>query len=70
VLAAVVGVMGLGWFFLGPAGPVRLTVDEQIVIRSGEKTPVDATVLSSSSAGHESMLTGEPTPVTELAETP
>ncbi|WP_155059321.1 heavy metal translocating P-type ATPase [Streptomyces blattellae] len=40
-------------------------VRDEIVIRPGEKIPVDAEVLSGSSAVDESMVTGEPMPVTK-----
>ena len=40
---------------------------DELVIRPGEKIPVDAAVLSGSSAVDESMVTGEPMPVTKRA---
>ncbi|WP_415952359.1 heavy metal translocating P-type ATPase [Streptomyces sp. KLOTTS4A1] len=40
---------------------------DEIVIRPGEKIPVDAEVLSGSSPVDESMVTGEPMPVTKHA---
>jgi Cu+-exporting ATPase len=40
-------------------------VGDEIVIRPGEKVPVDATVLSGTSPVDESMITGEPIPVTK-----
>jgi Cu+-exporting ATPase len=40
---------------------------DEVVIRPGEKIPVDAVVLSGSSAVDESMVTGEPMPVTKRA---
>ncbi|MFI7061732.1 heavy metal translocating P-type ATPase [Kribbella sp. NPDC050124] len=40
---------------------------DEVVIRPGEKIPVDAMVLSGSSAVDESMVTGEPLPVTKRA---
>src|SRR6266487_6096408 len=43
-----------------PAGDV--VVGDEVVIRPGEKIPVDAVVLSGSSAVDESMVTGEPMP--------
>jgi Cu+-exporting ATPase len=46
-----------------PVDEVR--VGDEIVIRPGEKVPVDATVLSGQSAVDESMITGEPIPVTK-----
>ncbi|WSG27226.1 heavy metal translocating P-type ATPase [Streptomyces europaeiscabiei] len=42
-----------------------VVVGDEIVIRPGEKIPVDAEVLSGSSAVDESMVTGEPMPVTK-----
>ncbi|MGI5132822.1 heavy metal translocating P-type ATPase [Pseudonocardia sp. CA-107938] len=43
----------------------EVTVGDEVVIRPGEKIPVDATVLGGSSAVDESMVTGEPMPVTK-----
>jgi Cu+-exporting ATPase len=40
---------------------------DEVVIRPGEKIPVDAVVVSGSSAVDESMVTGEPMPVTKRA---
>ncbi|MFJ5834109.1 heavy metal translocating P-type ATPase [Streptomyces sp. NPDC093089] len=45
----------------------EVVVGDEIVIRPGEKIPVDADVLSGSSAVDESMVTGEPMPVTKRA---
>ncbi|WP_328967494.1 heavy metal translocating P-type ATPase [Streptomyces sp. NBC_00239] len=42
-----------------------VAVGDVVVIRPGEKIPVDAEVLSGSSAVDESMVTGEPIPVTK-----
>ncbi|MFI5571354.1 heavy metal translocating P-type ATPase [Streptomyces sp. NPDC051740] len=42
-----------------------VAVGDEVVIRPGEKIPVDAEVLSGSSAVDESMVTGEPIPVTK-----
>ncbi|MCX4585943.1 heavy metal translocating P-type ATPase [Streptomyces sp. NBC_01481] len=44
-----------------------VVVGDEIVIRPGEKIPVDSRVLSGSSAVDESMVTGEPMPVTKRA---
>jgi P-type Cu+ transporter len=44
-----------------------VVVGDEIVIRPGEKIPVDAVVLSGNSAVDESMVTGEPIPVTKQA---
>src|SRR6266702_4385743 len=46
-----------------PAGQV--VVGDEVAIRPGEKIPVDAVVLSGSSAVDESMVTGEPMPVSK-----
>ncbi|MBO8190525.1 heavy metal translocating P-type ATPase [Streptomyces oryzae] len=43
----------------------EVVVGDEIVIRPGEKIPVDAGVVSGSSAVDESMVTGEPMPVTK-----
>ncbi|TDU74663.1 heavy metal translocating P-type ATPase [Streptomyces sp. KS 21] len=45
----------------------EVAVGDEVVIRPGEKIPVDAEVLSGSSAVDESMVTGEPMPVTKRA---
>src|SRR6516162_5872889 len=48
--------------------PVQdVLVGDEIVIRPGEKVPVDAVVVSGLSAVDESMVTGEPLPVTKHA---
>ena len=44
-----------------------VVVGDEITIRPGEKIPVDAVVLSGSSAVDESMVTGEPIPITKRA---
>src|SRR5690242_3561678 len=46
-------------------GVERVVVGDELVIRPGEKIPVDAVVLSGSSAVDESMVTGEPMPATK-----
>jgi len=43
----------------------EVAVGDEVVIRPGEKIPVDATVLSGQSPVDESMITGEPIPVTK-----
>ncbi|MDA3644323.1 heavy metal translocating P-type ATPase [Saccharopolyspora indica] len=43
----------------------EVVVGDEILIRPGEKIPVDATVLSGGSAVDESMVTGEPMPATK-----
>jgi Cu+-exporting ATPase len=43
----------------------QVVVGDEVVIRPGEKIPVDAIVLAGSSAVDESMVTGEPMPVTK-----
>jgi Cu+-exporting ATPase len=43
----------------------QVTVGDEIAIRPGEKIPVDSTVLSGQSVVDESMVTGEPIPVTK-----
>jgi Cu+-exporting ATPase len=48
-------------------GVDEVVVGDELVIRPGEKIPVDVTVLSGSSAVDESMVTGEPMPVTKRA---
>jgi P-type Cu+ transporter len=48
----------------------QVAVGDEAVIRPGEKIPVDAVVLSGSSAVDESMVTGEPMPVTKRAGDP
>lgn len=44
-----------------------VAVGDEVLIRPGETVPVDAEVLSGSSAVDESMVTGEPMPVTKRA---
>jgi P-type Cu+ transporter len=48
----------------------QVVAGDQLIIRPGEKIPVDAVVLSGSSAVDESMVTGEPMPVTKRAGDP
>jgi P-type Cu+ transporter len=43
----------------------QVVVGDEVLIRPGEKIPVDATVLSGQSAVDESMISGEPLPVTK-----
>ena len=45
----------------------QVAVGDEVAIRPGEKIPVDAIVLSGSSAVDESMVTGEPMPATKTA---
>ncbi|MBD0839441.1 heavy metal translocating P-type ATPase [Streptomyces sp. TRM68416] len=45
----------------------EVVVGDEMLIRPGEKIPVDAEVLSGTSAVDESMVTGEPMPVTKRA---
>src|SRR6266567_5692597 len=45
----------------------QVAVGDEVVIRPGEKIPVDAVVLSGTSAVDESMVTGEPMPATKRA---
>src|SRR6266487_552542 len=45
----------------------QVLVGDEVVIRPGEKIPVDAVVLSGLSAVDESMVTGEPMPITKRA---
>ncbi|MEO5330599.1 MAG: heavy metal translocating P-type ATPase [Magnetococcus sp. YQC-5] len=46
--------------------PVReVRVDEQVMIKPGERIPVDGTLLTGITSINESMLTGEPMPVTK-----
>ena len=51
-----------------PVGQVR--VDDVIVVRPGEKLPVDGQVLAGGSFVDESMVTGEPIPVSKSAGDP
>jgi P-type Cu+ transporter len=48
----------------------QVVVGDEVLIRPGEKIPVDAIVLAGSSAVDESMVTGEPMPVTKRAGDP
>ena len=45
----------------------QVVVGDEVLIRPGEKIPVDATVLSGQSVVDESMVTGEPVPVAKHA---
>ena len=47
-----------------------VVVGDEVAIRPGEKIPVDAVVLSGTSAVDESMVTGEPMPVTKRSGAP
>jgi P-type Cu+ transporter len=47
-----------------------VVVGDEVAIRPGEKIPVDAIVLSGTSAVDESMITGEPMPVTKRSGDP
>ena len=44
-----------------------VAVGDEVLVRPGEKVPVDAVVISGASAVDESMVTGEPMPVTKRA---
>jgi Cu+-exporting ATPase len=48
----------------------EVAVGDELVIRPGEKIPVDSLVLSGSSAVDESMITGEPMPAAKRAGDP
>jgi P-type Cu+ transporter len=48
-------------------GVEQVVVGDELVIRPGEKIPVDAVVLSGTSAVDESMVTGEPMPAAKQA---
>jgi P-type Cu+ transporter len=48
-------------------GVEQVVVGDELVIRPGEKIPVDAVVLSGTSAVDESMVTGEPMPAAKRA---
>src|SRR5947208_785947 len=66
---------GVGWWLAGLEGPVNLAffvlatpvefvqVDDRLVVRHGERIPVDGTIVEGSSAIDESMITGESIPV-------
>jgi Cu+-exporting ATPase len=45
----------------------QVAVGDELVIRPGEKIPVDSVVMSGSSAVNESMVTGEPMPASKRA---
>ena len=48
----------------------EVVVDETIVVRPGEKIPVDGVVISGGSAVDESMVTGEPIPIEKVQGDP
>ncbi|MGW6396416.1 heavy metal translocating P-type ATPase, partial [Streptomyces sp. NPDC055103] len=71
-IRALIGLQARTARVLRDGGETEILVDEvvvgdEIVIRPGEKIPVDAEVFSGSSAVDESMVTGEPMPVTKHA---
>ncbi|MEZ5658564.1 MAG: heavy metal translocating P-type ATPase [Burkholderiaceae bacterium] len=57
-----------GGFVDAPIAQIR--VGDQVLIRPGERVPVDGTVLDGESHVDESMLTGEPVPVARRAGDP
>lgn len=50
--------------------PAQLRAGDHVVVRLGERLPVDGIVLSGHSSVDEAMLTGEPLPVEKFADSP
>jgi Cu+-exporting ATPase len=45
--------------------PAEVAVDEEVIVRAGETIPVDGVVLKGRSSVQQSLITGEPVPVTK-----